>query len=107
MLAKPTKKKKKRVFTPTPDGPKVCQGCGIEYGLEIHHVYNKSARNFSSENKCVEWLCNECHRGVNGVHGTNCNRKLNTRLKKKHQTRLENEGMTRLEFIFFVGRNYI
>ena len=107
MIPKPTKTSKKKVRTPTPEGPKVCVGCGTAHNLSIHHVYNKSARDFSSENECVEWVCYEEHQGTYGIHGTYHDQKLNSRLKKKHQRRLEAEGMTREEFIYNVGRNYL
>ena len=104
MIEKPKKTKKKKVKTPMPDTKKYCVGCGTEYNLEIHHVFGNSSRNASSEYKCVDWLCSNCHRGNNGVHGIN--RYLDTKLKQEHQERLEKE-MTREEFVKLFGRSYL
>ena len=102
-----SKKKPSKVPTPTPDGIKECFGCGKGYNLSIHHVYNKSARNFSSKNKCVVWLCWKCHQSSKGIHGTHSDGKLNLILRQKFQLELESNGMSRKEFIFKVGRNYL
>lgn len=99
------KKRKKKEKTPIPDGDKYCQGCGVVVGLEVHHVYGASSRNHSSKYGCVEWLCYECHRGKNGVHGQN--KALDAMLKQKHQLRLENKGMTRDEFRRLFGKSYL
>ena len=97
-------KKKRKIKTPIPGGIKCCQGCGVTTQLEIHHVYGSSNRNNSSKYNCVEWLCSNCHRGKNGVHGEN--EALNMQLKQKHQLRLEKE-MSREEFISLFGKNYL
>lgn len=98
------KKKQKKVKTPIPDGEKCCQGCGSYHNLEIHHVYGNSSRNFSSEYKCVEWVCSNCHRGESGVHGDNYN--LDMYFKQKHQLRLE-KLMSREYFRYMFGKSYL
>lgn len=114
MIPKPTKKKKKKPKTPVPNGGKYCQGCNTTHNLEIHHVYYGSNRNLSSEHGFVEWLCNNCHRSKNGVHGEN--KALDVELKQKHQfmweqALIETEMVTpedaREAFIKFIGKNYL
>ena len=104
MLNKPTNKKKNKIKTPIPNTDKYCVGCGVNYNLEIHHVFGGANRNNSNEYNCTEWLCSNCHRGNNGVHGIN--RYLDTKLKQEHQERLEKE-MTREEFLRIFGRSYL
>jgi len=105
MIPKPTKRKKKKYKTPLPKGDRFCQGCGSTSQLEVHHVYyGVGNRNLSSKHECVEWLCNECHRGNNGVHGIN--KDLDNKLKVKHQEILE-ISISRQEFIKLFGRNYL
>lgn len=107
---KPKKKKKSKtkVKTPRPEGEYICAcGCGSTKYLSIHHVYNKSARNFSSRHDCVEWLCWTAHQSSTGIHGTHSDGKLDLQLRQKHQLRLEKEGMSRSEFIRQVGKNYL
>ena len=104
MIPKPTNKKKKKSKTPLPTGDKYCVGCGTTHNLEIHHVFGASNRNNSNKYKCIEWLCSNCHRGNNGVHGIN--RYLDTKLKQEHQERLEKE-ITRKIFIRIFGRSYL
>lgn len=102
-----SKKKPNKVPTPIPEGEKICVGCGKIHSLQIHHCYNKSARNFSSRKKCVVWLCWHCHQSSTGIHGTHSDGKLDLRLKRKFQNKLESEGMSRKDFIYNVGRSYL
>jgi len=101
------KKSKVKIKTPRPESEYKCCECGCTKYLQVHHVFNKDARNFSSEYDCVEWICWKHHQSSEGIHGTHSDGKLGLRLKKKHQRRLELEGMTRKEFIYHVGRSYL
>jgi len=105
MIAKPTTRKKKKVKTPIPLSTKQCAECMVSNSLEIHHVFygNKFYKDNSSLHSCVEWLCDNHHRGNNGVHGIN--EELNLRLKQKHQKRLMDNGMSMKEFIYLFGKN--
>ncbi len=109
---KPKKKhkqtKKKRIPTPRPEGEYKCRcGCGSTKYLSIHHVFNKSARDFSSKHGCVVWLCWNSHQSSTGIHGTHSDGKLNKALRQEFQYKLESCGMSREEFIYNVGKNYL
>lgn len=103
-----TKKRPKKVPTPTPEGDHACCECGKTKYLEIHHIFfgDKSTRDNSSRYKAVEWCCYHCHRAQpTGIHGGN--RELDLKLKRKHQKRLESEGMSREEFRRLFGKSYL
>ncbi len=102
------KRSKTKVKTPRPEGEYKCVGCGNEHYLSRHHVWGKDARDFSSEYKCVEFCCWECHQSSYGIHGSKTpNYKLDYELKTKHEHRLLDEGMTRKEFKYLFGASII
>ncbi len=66
----------------------VCGVCGAT-ATELHHII------FRKQNKQLEncklnyiFLCRRCHRGTNGVHGTD-GHELNQKLKLHFQNKLE------------------
>ena len=66
----------------------VCGVCGLT-ATELHHII------FRKQNKQLEncklnfmFLCRRCHRGTNGVHGTN-GHELDQKLKLHFQNKLE------------------
>lgn len=63
---------------------KYCFFCGVTCQLERHHVFMAFNRNKAEEDGLWVYLCPECHRGTNGVHGKNGHEK-DIALKKAGQ----------------------
>ena len=51
------------------------------------------------------YLCPQCHRGTDGVHGKN-GKELNERLKREGQRKFE-ERYSRYTFMNIFGQNYL
>jgi hypothetical protein len=45
-----------------------CYICGSKKNLELHHIIYRRHKIEADEDNCII-LCDECHRGENGVHG--------------------------------------
>ena len=68
----------------------VCKNCGASGIVEKHHVFFKSkARALKNCKLNLVDLCQDCHRGTNGVHGPHGN-KLDIKLKREVQGKLKN-----------------
>lgn len=66
----------------------VCTNCGYEGLVEKHHVFFKSkARALKNCNLNLVDLCQDCHRGTNGVHGPH-GHNLDIKLKRETQNKL-------------------
>ena len=66
----------------------VCSNCGASGIVEKHHVFFKSkARALKNCNLNLVDLCQDCHRGTNGVHGPH-GHNLDIKLKKIKQNSL-------------------
>ena len=86
--------------------PGECFWCCRETETELHHIYFGTGRRTVSDRMgFVCYLCPECHRGTDGVHGKNGNA-LNKTLKKICQMKYE-ETHSREEFIETIGRSYL
>ena len=86
----------------------VCQRSLDAYGMrpEVHHIfYGHGLRNVSDRLGLVVYLCPECHRGTNGVHGKN-GKALNYDLKQIAQHTYE-ETHNREEWMKEIGKNYL
>ena len=66
---------------------KRCWVCGVDHGLEIHHIFGGVANRRISEKYGLKvWLCAEHHRGDNGAQ---YNHELNRELKRQAQAAFE------------------
>lgn len=46
-----------------------CFVCGTTLNLEVHHIYGGNPyRKYSTEDKCIVYLCHNDHTGTKGVH---------------------------------------
>ena len=83
-----------------------CWCCGRTDKLEVHHICHGTAnRVLADKHGLWVYLCPECHRGTNGVHGKNGHRKDLT-LKCVAQRAFE-ENHSREEFRAIFGRSYL
>lgn len=86
--------------------PGICYECGMSGQTELHHIiYGTGMRAISDREGLTCYLCVECHRGTNGVHGKNGNA-LNRELKRIAQQRWEFLH-SHEEWMNMIGRNYI
>ena len=66
----------------------VCQNCGATGIIEKHHIFFRSKAKALVDCKLnLIDLCQECHRGTNGVHGPH-GHKLDIKLKRQTQDKL-------------------
>lgn len=66
----------------------VCPNCGRR-ATELHHmVFRSQVKALQNCKLNFIYLCSECHRGTNGVHGKN-GHKLDQKLKLLFQNKLE------------------
>ena len=84
-----------------------CWICGRTDKLELHHVCHGTA-NRALADKYGLWvyLCPDCHRGSNGVHGKN-GHKRDLTLKRVGQRAFEDKIGSREEFRAIFGKSYI
>ena len=69
----------------------VCQNCGATGIIEKHHIFFRSKAKALVDCKLnLIDLCQECHRGTNGVHGPH-GHKLDIKLKRQAQDKLIKE----------------
>lgn len=84
-----------------------CYVCGAVRDLELHHcIHGTANRKLSTKYHLVVRLCQKCHRGTQGVHGT-YGHQLDMRLKREAQEAFEHKHGTREDFIRIFGRNYL
>lgn len=83
-----------------------CYVCQRTTYTELHHIcYGNGLRKVSDRLGLVVYLCPECHRGTNGVHGKN-GKNLSLDLKQIAQHTFE-ETHSREEWMREIGRNYL
>lgn len=83
----------------------ICFACGRSGHTETHHIiYGTGMRAISDREGLTCYLCRECHRGTNGVHGKNGN-VLNRELKRIAQQRWEYLH-SHEEWMQMIGRDY-
>lgn len=86
---------------------KECFICKKVYGLEFHHCIFGNNRKKSDEDGLTVWLCNEHHRGTNGIHGKN-GHEFDLYLKQiAEQTWCKYYNKTIDDFRIRYGKNYI
>lgn len=84
---------------------KECYFCGSQVGLESHHcILGKNRKNAEKYGLKV-WLCQEHHRGTNGVHGKNGSQ-LQNHLKVIAQKKFE-EVYQDQDFLDIFKINYL
>lgn len=84
-----------------------CWICGKTDRLEVHHICHGTAnRSLSDKYGLWVFLCPDCHRGTNGVHGKNGHHRDQT-LKCTAQRAFENKIGSREEFRAIFGKSYI
>lgn len=87
---------------------KFCFFCGSERDLERHHCMHGTAnRRLAEEDGLWVWLCPECHRGTNGVHGKNGHGKDITLKKAAEYMWLRCYEKTETDWIRRYGKNYL
>ena len=72
-----------------------CSVCHRYYGdrLELHHILRRKVE--ATTDNCI-MLCQNCHRGTNGIHGKN-GHILDLKLKQKVQGHYFDEGIREIE----------
>lgn len=87
---------------------KSCFFCGQQTGLERHHCLHGTAnRRLAEQDGLWVWLCAECHRGTDGVHGMN-GHNLDASLKRAAEyAYMTTYGKTKEDFIRRYGKNYL
>lgn len=85
---------------------KYCYVCGIETGLQAHHVFFGSAnRKLSDQDGLIVWLCLDHHTGRCGVHN---NRDLDLAIKVNGEKAwMEHFDGTEDDFRRRFGKNYL
>lgn len=87
---------------------KSCFFCGSEQNLERHHaVFGVANRKLAQEDGLWTWVCPECHRGTNGVHGKNGHGKDLTLKMAAEYAWMKCYGKTEAEWIQRYGKNYL
>ena len=87
---------------------KSCFFCGSERALERHHILKGSAnRKLAEEDGLWVWLCPECHRGTNGVHGKNGHEKDVTLKLTAEYAWLKYYNLSETDFRLRYGKNYL
>ena len=82
----------------------VCYLCGIQYGLEEHHIFAGVAnRRISEQNGFKVWLCHGCHTGTDGAQ---YDHESNFYLKQQAQIAFE-QTHTHSEWMQLIRKNYI
>ena len=82
-----------------------CYACGCSCETEYHHIFfGVGLRPIADREGLTCYLCRECHRGTNGVHGKNGN-VLNRELKRIAQQRWEYLH-SHEEWMEMMGRGY-
>ena len=85
-----------------------CFFCGSEVNLERHHCLHGTAnRRRAEEDGLWTYLCPECHRGTDGVHGKNGHDKDLTLKKAAEYQWMKLYGKTKEDFIKRYGKNYL
>lgn len=84
-----------------------CYKCGIGGILEEHHIFYGKNRKNSDIDRLVVYLCPQCHRGTNGVHGKN-GAKFDKELKAiAEQKWLDTYNKTIEDFVERYKKNYL
>jgi len=104
MYPKPKYKKKKLIRNPKPTFGDTCIICGKPYA-ELHEIFYGKNSQLSKLYGLQVRLCDEDHRGTDGVHGKN-GHELDIKLKQYGQ-RLFEETHTREEFRAIFGKSYL
>lgn len=83
-----------------------CYVCQRTTHTEMHHIIHAGCSKKRQERiGLIVYLCPECHRGTNGVHGKN-GHMLDLDLKQIAQHTYE-ETHSREEWMQEIGRNYL
>jgi len=85
---------------------KQCMICGTEINLECHHIFFGANRSISEREGFKVWLCSECHRGTDGIHGKN-GHENDLMLKQAAQLAYEELGYTTEQFRALIGKSYL
>lgn len=84
-----------------------CFFCGA-VGTERHHCLHGTAnRKLAEEDGLWVWLCAECHRGTNGVHGKNGQEKDETLKRAAEYAWITKNGKTVEDWIKRYGKNWL
>ena len=86
---------------------KECYLCGATHNLEMHHIIEGTANRKNSEEQGLKvWLCQECHKGNDGVH-KNAMKAIN--LKKEAEIMWLQYDWARSiqDFVNIFGKNYL
>lgn len=87
---------------------KCCFFCGSEVGLERHHCAHGTAnRKLAEKYGLWVYLCPECHRGTDGVHGKNGKRKDITVKKAAQYAFMKTYDRTEDDFRRIFGKSYL
>lgn len=78
------------------DNLNVCYLCGSTLDVDKHHcIHGKLGRKLSIQYHLVVGLCNECHRGPEGVHNKKYGHTKDLKLKNDAQLAWEAKRMKR------------
>ena len=89
------------------DNKDSCYICKRRAYTELHHIFYGKNRKKSDEDKIIVWLCPNCHRGTNGVHGKKGHNFDNYLKKIGQKTWQMYYNRSTEEFIKRYGRNYL
>lgn len=80
-----------------------CYLCGVESGLECHHIFNAFNRKQSTKYKLMIPLCHSCHNEPpNGIH---FNKEIRKKVQSDAQKAFESE-YPELDFVAIFGKNF-
>ena len=85
---------------------KRCFVCGRCSGIERHHIMHGANRSNAEEDGLWVYLCADCHRGTEGVHGRD-GHELDMELKTMAQERWEQKYGSREDFVHRYGKSFI
>lgn len=99
------------------DNLEVCYYCGTTENVDIHHCIhgNKKNRDLATQYHLLIGCCQECHRGINGIHGKygyEKDLKLKSEAQKAWEARRVKKGKSkpetvREEWIKIFGEDYV
>ena len=80
-----------------------CFLCGSSKHIEIHHIFSGCNRKKSTKYGLVVPLCEQCHRGTNGVHNNNEKMLFLRRIGQQ----MFNKYYPKLDFVKIFHKNYL
>lgn len=84
-----------------------CYICNVITNTELHHIIFGKNRKKADEDGLTVYLCHNCHRGTNGIHGKNGHDKDIALKREAEFLWILKNNETVDKFIERYGKNYL